>query len=112
METADVLRILFSSALYKLPILIVAVGGIIFAATNYSKNPSVNRRVIGGLIMLLAADVFSLLIPFLNLYIYRNYGVQSYFIYFGYLVGTLIAVVSAVGVGLILLAVWTQRKPV
>lgn len=110
METADALRILLSTLTYKLPTIIVLIGAIVYCAVNFSKYPKISPRILFGLLILLAADLLSLFIPLLNVYLIKNLGTQS-FGYLSFFIGTLFSVSFALGLGLILSAIWMNRTP-
>jgi len=109
METSELLRFTLSSLVFKVPVLAVLIGGIIYSIVNYSKRPKVNRRVLSGLIILLAVEIFSVFLPLLNVYFYKNDAADSISNVVSYTFGFLLSIGFAAGLALILWAVWTNQ---
>lgn len=110
MEIADALKILLSALTYKMPMLLVLIGAAVYCFVNLPKYPTVSRRVLTGLLILLAAEFLSLFIPLLNFYLIKDVGTQS-FAYISFFIGTLFSMIFAVGLIIILSAAWMNRTP-
>jgi hypothetical protein len=111
METAEFLRIIFGSLVYQLPIFIVLSIGIIYCIITFFKHPKTNRWALGGLLVMFALDIVNLFNPVWNIYFFRTYGSSGVFGYITYLIGFVLSMIFAVGLGMILYAIWANRTP-
>lgn len=111
MDFFESVKFLLSSLIYKLPILFVLGGATVYCVINFSKNPPINRRVLGGLLVLLLVEFLSFFTPLLNIYLLRNSFNQNSFAYLTFFIGFLLSLGFAVGLGLILSAIWTVNRP-
>lgn len=110
MEISDVFRLLFATLPYKIPVAVVLIGAIVFCFVNFSKYSKINTRVLIGLFILLATEFLSVFVPILNFYLIRTGGAES-LKYISFFIGTLFSLGFAIGLGVILSAVWINRTP-
>lgn len=96
----------------QLPHFLVTVAGLIFSFLNLEKFPRASRTAMIGLIILLLMHIAGVFLPAFSTYLIisarenaRNVG------YFSLVVGFFYSLISAVGLGLVIYAVWLGRKP-
>ena len=110
MEIMELLQVILSGLIWKLPIFIVLFAAAIYCVINFSKYPKVNRIALSGILILLVLDVLGLFLPILHAYLFKHYGTGNVFSYVNSAVSLVMSIVYAVGLSMILYAVWVNRN--
>lgn len=112
MDLTNWATIIGGSFFQQLPYFLVTIAGLIFSFLNLKKFPRASRMAMIGLIILLFMHIVGVFLPALSTYLIisaresaRNVG------YFSMVVGFFYSLISAVGLGLVIYAVWIGRKP-
>lgn len=112
MDMTNWAMIIGGSLFQQLPHLLVAIAGLIFSFLNLKKFPRASRTAMIGLIILLLAHIAGIFLPALSTYLIisaresaRNAG------YLTTVIGFFYSLICAVGLGIVIYAVWLGRKP-
>lgn len=102
--------IIGGSFIQQLPHFLVTIAGLIFSFSNLKKFPRASRTAMIGLMILLLTNIVGIFLPALSTYLMisarssvRNIG------YLNVVVGFFYSLISAVGLALVVYAVWLGR---
>ena len=93
------------------PQLVIIIIGIIFAVRNLSRTPMVSKLALLGLVLMLLVGLLGVAIYIVQIYIqFGNPGFASLFTNIATVVRGVFNVIGAVGLGLLIYAIWTERS--
>lgn len=110
MGASETIYFILTTIVRGLPQLIVIGFGIFLCLSNRAKYPKASKTTLGGLIILLVATLLGLGASIFSVYsmvwFRDSFNAVSYATF---AVSVLLSVISAVGLGLVIYAVWTER---
>lgn len=112
MDATQTIYFLLSSLAVMLPQMIVLIIGIIFSFTNWSRTPQASKMALIGLGIMLLINFLGLGVTVIQVQLPLWYGAQSYttIAYVNTAVRFVLNVAWAVGLGLLIYAVWVGRS--
>jgi hypothetical protein len=111
MNLESILYTIFSVLLSQLPFFIVCFTGIGFGIYNYKKSKIPSLSAIFGCLILILTTLVSPAKIFLNQYLYSDGFDAKTIGYISLGASIVFSIFFAGGIGLILTAVWKDRKP-
>jgi len=112
MEMTNWISLVGGSFFQHIPQFLVIAAGLAFGLSNLRKFPRASRTAIAGLIILFLMNVVGMFLPAIYTYFAvsmresaRNVG------YFSMIIGFFYSLISAVGLGLVIYAVYIGRNP-
>lgn len=112
METTQAIYFILTNLGVMLPQIIVLIGGLIFSFTNMKQNPQAGKLALAGLGIMLIIGLLGLVVTFIQIQLPSWYGVYSYvtIAYIATAIHFVFNIIWAVGLGLLVYAVWTGRN--
>lgn len=112
METTQAIYFVLTSLGVMLPQLLIIIGGIIYSFMNMEKNPQTGKLALAGLGIMLLVGLLGLVVTFIQIQLPSWYGVYSYvtITYIATAIHFVFNIIWAVGLGLLVYAVWTGRN--
>lgn len=112
METTQAIYFILTSFGVMLPQIIVLVGGLIFSFTNMKQNPQAGKLALAGLGIMLLVGILGLVVTFIQIQLPGWYGAKSYITiaYVSTAIHFIFNIIWAIGLGLLVYAVWSGRS--
>ena len=111
MDMTNWATLIGGSFFQQLPHFLVTIAGLIFSFLNLKKFPRASRMAMIGLIILLLMHIVRIFLPALSTYLIISAGESARNAgYFSLIIGFLYSLISAVGLGLVIYAVWVGRN--
>lgn len=111
MDTTQTIYFILSSLAVMLPHLIVIIIGIIFAFTNFSRTPQASKLALAGLGIMLLIGILGLVVTAIQINLPMWLGMQFTTVsYISTAVRFVLNIIWAVGLGLLIYAVWAGRS--
>ena len=112
MDATQMIYFFLSSLAVMLPQFIVIIIGIIFSIMNWSHFPKASKMALGGLGIMLFIGILGLAVTVIQIQLPLWYGAQSYttIAYINTSVRFVLNIIWAVGLGLLIYAVWSGRN--
>ncbi len=112
MNFPDELQLIFSTLPYRLPHLLVVVAGLLFAVSRLSRFPRISRLAIVAFGVMLLVDVFGIFSPLITHYVYQSTQNIQKMGLVSFVIGTITSLIHAAAFGLLVYAVWADRREV
>lgn len=106
------LSIIGSSLVVHLPMILVIGVGIFFCFSNLQKHPKAARTALIGLFILLFVHFIGIFLP--AIYTWISLSMRGNWTAYGFITiisGFIVSLIGAVGLGLVIYAVWKEREP-
>lgn len=111
MDIQHTIILLLNAFVRSLPQFVVIGIGIFLCFSNRAKYPKASKTALGGLIVLLVSDLLGLLAFVLQVYLpLWLEGAYQTAAYIGFVIGFILSAISAIGLGLVIYAVWIERR--
>lgn len=111
METSQMLYLLLTSFARQLPYFLILIVGIVLSFSNRAKFPRAGNMALAGLFILLFTDVIGTVVYLVQIYLpiwfHTSYETVGYI---GFAIGFVLSLISALGLGLVTYAIWTDRN--
>lgn len=107
MDSIQVLSFLVNSLITIIPQLIVTIIGIIFCFSNWSQHPKASKMTLLGLVIMFAITILFVVLSILQTQMWQWF-IEAAYISAG--IRIILNILWAVGLALVIFAVWADRK--